>query len=112
MDRHWTFWTLTGWTNDASMRTFRSSGVHAQVMPKLAQWCNEAAVVQWEHAGIELPSWEEASERLRSLGRRSRVDAPTDDHEQGRIRLPRLTPLIERRLEPHIVPRHAAAARA
>src|SRR5512132_670938 len=61
LDRRWTFWTLTGWTNDASMRTFRSSGVHAEVMPKLAHWCNEAAVAHWEHAGVELPTWEEAS---------------------------------------------------
>lgn len=42
-----TFWTITAWENAETMNTFRTSGAHLAVMPKLLNWCDEASVVHW-----------------------------------------------------------------
>ena len=47
-DRSWTFWTMTAWDNQESMRRFMTSGSHKAAMPKLLDWCDEASVVHWE----------------------------------------------------------------
>ena len=44
VDRHLTFWTLTAWQNEKDMRTYRNSGAHLKVMPKLLHGCDEATV--------------------------------------------------------------------
>ena len=41
-----TFWTRTVWTTEAAMKSFMLSGPHRQVMPRLLEWCDEAAVAQ------------------------------------------------------------------
>jgi hypothetical protein len=94
-----TYWTLTVWEDEKSMRTFRGSDSHASVMPKLAEWCDEAAYTHWE-ADRLIPSLPEAYEQLLSDGRLSRVAHPSQDHESRRFRKPRLRPLIGANLKP------------
>jgi hypothetical protein len=46
-DSHFAFWTRTLWTDERSMRAFMFAPAHRAVMPKLLQWCDEAAVTHW-----------------------------------------------------------------
>jgi hypothetical protein len=71
------FWTRSVWRDVESMRAFMTSGVHKQVMPKLLDWCDEAAVVNWEQEGTGLPDWKEAHRRLVTQGRQSKVRHPS-----------------------------------
>ena len=71
-DANLTFWTRTAWKDEASMRSFMMSGVHRNAMPKLLEWCNEAALVHWTQGASDLPDWKEAHRRLVSEGRRSK----------------------------------------
>ena len=59
-DRSWTFWTMTAWDSQTSMRAYMTSGSHKVAMPKLMTWCDEASVAHWEQEERELPSWTEA----------------------------------------------------
>jgi Domain of unknown function (DUF3291) len=99
IDNLHTYWTLTVWEDEKSMKAFRGSGSHASVMPKLAEWCDEAAYTHWT-ADRLIPSWPEAYERLVSEGRLSRVARPSQDHESRCFRKPRLHPLIGANLKP------------
>jgi hypothetical protein len=47
IDRSWTFWTMTAWDTQESMRQFMMTGSHKQAMPHLLDWCDEAAVAHW-----------------------------------------------------------------
>lgn len=87
-DRHKTFWTGTSWSSEASMKTFMHSGVHGPVMKKLLNWCDEAALVHWPQDGAELPSWEEAHQRIQREGRRSKVNHPSPAHTAYEIASP------------------------
>ena len=46
-DANLAFWTRTLWDNERSMRAFMVAPAHRRVMPKLLQWCDEAAVTHW-----------------------------------------------------------------
>jgi hypothetical protein len=46
-DAHLAFWTRTLWTDERSMRAFMFAPAHRAVMPKLLEWCDEAAVTHW-----------------------------------------------------------------
>jgi len=76
-DAHGAFWTRSVWQDERSMRTFMMAGAHRQAMPKLLDWCNEAALVHWEQGSAELPAWDEGHRRLIAEGRRSKVRHPT-----------------------------------
>jgi heme-degrading monooxygenase HmoA len=76
-DSHLTFWTRTLWRDEAAMRAFMLAGAHRGVMPRLLQWCDEAAVAHWLQDSPEPPSWQEAQRRLQSEGRTSRVAHPS-----------------------------------
>jgi hypothetical protein len=76
-DPHRGFWTRSVWRDVESMRAFMTSGVHQQVMPKLLDWCDEAAVVHWEQEHADLPGWEDAHRRLVTQGRQSKVRHPS-----------------------------------
>jgi hypothetical protein len=110
IDSHRTYWTLTVWDTERAMKQFRGSGVHAQVMPKLVEWCDEAS---YAHSTIAeapigdgtVPSWPEAYPHLVSEGRLSRVEHPSADHEARRFPPPRLKPLIGQNLKPATHPR-------
>jgi len=50
-------------------------------MHKLADWCDEAAVVHWSQDDATLPDWHDAHRRLLAEGRRVRVRWPSAAHE-------------------------------
>lgn len=89
-DRGWTFWTLTLWAGQASMRDYMTDGDHRTAMPRLAGWCDEASVVHWDQEAEALPSWAEAERRMRAEGRPSRVRHPSPQHADLSFRVPAL----------------------
>src|SRR5262249_19722042 len=76
-DAHLAFWTRTLWTDERSMRTFMLAPAHRAVMPKLLQWCDEAAVTHWLQVPLNPPSWPDVHRRLQQEGRTSKVDHPS-----------------------------------
>ncbi|MDX9910695.1 MAG: DUF3291 domain-containing protein [Phycisphaerales bacterium] len=65
-----TYWTLTSWDDEASMRAFITSGAHRKAMPHLQKWCDEASSTHWpDDAGTSLPDWNDAEARLASSGK-------------------------------------------
>jgi hypothetical protein len=93
-----TFWTVTLWQDESSMRRYRGSAPHAALMAKLPAWCDEAWVTHWNQDHNRVPDWKEAHKLMSSSGRRSRVDRPSTNQEQGKVPAPRLT--LSRRLSP------------
>src|ERR1700735_5260277 len=69
VDPHLTFWTLTVWEDERVMKAFRGAGAHSKVMPRLAEWCDEAAYAHWNSAEDLVPSWPEAHDQLVKQGR-------------------------------------------
>jgi hypothetical protein len=90
-DRSWTFWTMTAWDSEASMRSFITAGAHKQAMSKLMHWCDEASVVHWDQPNVDLPAWTEADRRMRADGRASKVLHPSPTHATLTFREPRTT---------------------
>ncbi|MGA9024256.1 MAG: DUF3291 domain-containing protein [Terracidiphilus sp.] len=90
-DRHRAFWTLTGWSDETSMREYMSAGAHKTVMPRLLNWCDEASVAHWTQSEQELPSWDEADRRMRESGRPSKVRNPSPSHAALTYTPPRST---------------------
>jgi len=90
-DRNWTFWTLTAWDDEQSMRQFMTAGAHKKAMLKLIDWCDEASVVHWQQDQADLPSWAEVDQRMRLDGRPSKLRNPSPGHATLAYRTPRLT---------------------
>jgi len=88
-DANLTFWTKSVWKDDASMRAYMLAGAHRRAMPKLAGWCDEAAVAHWTQESAALPDWKEAHRRLIAEGRKSKVKHPSAAHEAFEIPEPR-----------------------
>jgi hypothetical protein len=86
-----TFWTRTAWRDEAAMRAFMMSGRHRKSMPKLLDWCDEAAVVHWTQETAELPPWREGHRRMLAEGRRSKVRHPSPAHEAFEIPEPKVS---------------------
>jgi len=82
------------------MKAFRGSAPHATVMPRLVEWCDEAAYAHWTPTDASVPSWPEAHERLVAEGRLSRVAHPSPAHDAMQFAKPRLKPLIALDLKP------------
>jgi hypothetical protein len=76
-DSKFTFWTRTIWDDERSMRAFMTAGAHRLIMPRLLEWCDEAAVVHWQQEALEPPSWQDAHRRMQQQGRASRVNHPS-----------------------------------
>jgi hypothetical protein len=89
-DAHFAFWTRTIWSEEAAMRAFMQSGVHRRIMPRLRDWCDEAAVVHWLTEDAQPPSWSEAHRRLQGEGRASRIKFPSDAQRRFDILPPRI----------------------
>lgn len=85
-----TYWTCTVWKDEASMRSFMSSGAHRHAMPKLLEWCDEASVLHWFQDSEQVPSWNEAHQRMQSQGRRSKVNHPSEAHLAYQIPFPQV----------------------
>ncbi len=109
MDKHSTYWTLTVWENETTMKAFRGSGAHAQAMPQLVEWCDEASYAHWVAADDSIPDWPEAYQRMVSEGKLSRVAHPSPDHKARRFPNPRLHPLIGKHLKPARIGTKSAA---
>jgi hypothetical protein len=72
------------------MDAFRISGAHRSVMPKLLNWCDEVAVVHWNQEASELPSWQEAHQRMVKEGKPSKVNYPSPAQASSHIPAPEL----------------------
>lgn len=92
-DANRTYWTLTMWEAEQHMKSFRNSGAHARVMPRLSIWCDEAAYVHWSTSQTGVPTWPEAYTQLVKEGRLSRVLHPSQNHTARHFDEPRLVPL-------------------
>ncbi len=79
-DRRLTFWTMTAWRDEDAMRAFVTADPHRKAMPKFAEWCDEASVVNWEQTGSSLPAWSVVDEHMRRDGRPLRLRQPSADH--------------------------------
>jgi hypothetical protein len=95
-----TYWTLTAWEDEKSMKALRGSGAHGRAMPKLFHWCDEASYAHWTCVGETVPQWREAYDHLLREGRLSRVEHPSADHEARRLPKPRLRPVVGTKLTP------------
>ena len=90
-DRRWTFWTMTAWDSQESMRAYILTGAHKESMPYLMHWCDEASVAHWTQEEKALPAWTEADRRMRTEGRISKVLHPSATHAGLKYREPRVT---------------------
>lgn len=90
-DRKWTFWTMTVWESEASMRAYMMGGAHRAAMPHLVGWCDEASVVHWDQPDDEMPSWPDADGKMRTDGRPSRVRHPSEGHASLNYAAPRFS---------------------
>ena len=79
----WTFWTITAWADEASMKRFRDTSWHKAAMPRLLDYCDEASLARWTQDTAELPAAAALVERLKSGGRTSKVRHPTPEHAAG-----------------------------
>jgi quinol monooxygenase YgiN len=89
-DANRTFWTCTAWKDESAMRAFMMDTPHRKAMPKLVNWCSDAAVVHWTQESPTLPGWEEVHRWMVAEGRPSRVSNPSPDHVAFRIPNPRV----------------------
>jgi hypothetical protein len=71
------FWTMTVWQDESAMNAYRTGGAHRQAMPKLLNWCDEAALVHWTQESSEIPSWQQAEQHMSEKGRLSKVNHPS-----------------------------------
>jgi hypothetical protein len=71
------FWTLTAWESEAAMNAYRTHAAHREAMPKLLHWCDEATVVHWTQETFDLPTWQDAHQRMVTSGRTSKVNHPS-----------------------------------
>jgi hypothetical protein len=76
-------WTVTVWTDEAAMRSYRNSPPHLKAMPRLIGSCDEAAVAHWTSEDPTLPSPAEAAERMKQ-GRTSKLRHPSVEHAAGK----------------------------
>lgn len=90
-----TFWTRTVWTTESAMKDFVLAGAHRQVMRRLLEWCNEAALVHWEHENKLEPDWHDAQRRLQMKGDARKSTTPSPAHESFRIRPRRVRTRIQ-----------------
>ncbi len=88
-DANQAFWTCTVWTTEEAMKSFMLSGAHRKAMPRLLDWCDEAALVHWSQASDQKPDWQEAHQRLQEEGRRSKVRHPSPAQDKYEIPKPR-----------------------
>ena len=91
-------WTRSAWESEAAMKAFRDTGAHRVVMPKLLDWCDEAAVAHWE--GEAESDWRLIHARFARDLRLSKVRHPTSAHT-AKLIAPLRRWLPERRIAPH-----------
>ena len=77
IDKKLTFWTITLWEDEESMRGFRSSLSHRNAMQHLPKWCNEASYHHWVQEENEFPEWKTVSDKLFIEGKLIKVRNPS-----------------------------------
>lgn len=83
IDHGRTFWTVTMWDDLASMKAYRNSGAHGGMMPKIAQWCDEASTATWEQGSEALPDMEELGQRMVEAARFVKLPHASRAHLAG-----------------------------
>ncbi len=78
IDKKLTFWTITLWEDEDSMKKFRGSLSHRNAMQHLPKWCNEASYHHWFQEESECPNWTTISDKLYSEGKLSKVRNPSN----------------------------------
>ena len=78
IDKKLTFWTITIWEDEESMKRFRGSLSHRNAMQQLPKWCNEASYHHWVQEDNECPNWTTVSDKLFSEGKLSKVRNPSN----------------------------------
>ncbi len=73
-------WTKTVWQDETAMKKYRGAGAHQVAMRMLSEMCNEAAYARWQTETPDLPTWEEAHQRLLTGGKLSKVKHPSPLH--------------------------------
>jgi hypothetical protein len=68
-------------------------------MPKLLNWCDEAAVVHWTQETLDLPTWQDAHQRMVASGRASKVNHPSPAQTSNQFPAP-VPSRIEKVLKP------------
>jgi len=94
-----TYWTMTGWDDEAAMRAFVRSGAHRAAMPKLQDWSDESTYTDWLHQSRELPDWRSAAERLAAAPHPFRLHYPSSNHARGYVK-PLRSAFLSRALAP------------
>jgi uncharacterized protein DUF3291 len=94
------FWTLTAWESEAAMNAYRTHAAHRAAMPKLLHWCDEAAVVHWTQETPDLPTWQDAHQRMMTSGRTSKVNHPSPAQTANEF-----PPPVPSRIEAKLKPR-------
>ncbi len=83
-----TYWTMTLWEKPAAMRLLRDQGAHKRVMPRINDWCDEAAAVHWEQASPTLPTFAAAHGHMVTAGHFTRLKNPAAAHVNQHIPVP------------------------
>lgn len=78
-----TFWTTTVWADEGAMKAFRDTNPHKRAVRRLLDICGEASLVRWtqDDPGVASPSV--MLERLRTIGRTSKVRHPSPGQAAG-----------------------------
>jgi len=76
-DKGLTFWTLTIWEDEASMKAFRNSEPHRKAMQGLPHWCNEASYAHWMQEEQQLPDWDTVYKKMIEEGKITKVRKPS-----------------------------------
>ena len=77
IDKRLTFWTITIWENEESMKRFKASLSHRNAMKYLPKWCDEASYHHWIQEENEFPTWTTISEKLFTEGKLSILKNPS-----------------------------------
>jgi hypothetical protein len=99
VNSNYVYWTMTAWKDEAAMNAFRASGAHRKAMPKLLNWCDEAAVVHWTQESPGIPSWQEAHQGMAGGGKPSKVNHPSPAQASKHVPAPKPS-RIARTLKP------------
>jgi hypothetical protein len=57
-EAHDTWWSVSAGGDRSHMEAYVNTDPHLSTMDLLDQWCDEAAFVDWEPPGAELPDWQ------------------------------------------------------
>jgi hypothetical protein len=79
IDKNLTFWTLTIWDSEVSMKQFRNSLPHRKAMQKLPFWCGEASYIHWTQAENQFPGWITIHEKMLAEGKTTKVRNPSEN---------------------------------